>query len=363
MALAAVSICGVKAESLVATGLVTDAVSKSPVEGATVVVFNPKGEVVGTSVTNDAGEWAIPAAWDDCHLKKPSGGGGLFSSILGVITWPVRTVVKVVAPPAGAAVKSAARTAGGVAMAGVGVAAAAGAGPVAIAAAGSAANTVGRYAAGQMIGDEKPEQENGKSVPKSLSGQVMVRVCKPGHKDYSGSVGIYMLDRVQSGDDKPVTVAIGDPVKLASDESATISSAPREVGIFQQVVTEPAVVPGGSVVRVRARIQIPDEVIPSVWMVGKDLSTRKEFVLLPRKDGWWEAALEIPPKGPYRNHEITIAAYRTLDEHKKRDGEIEKRIGRAGAWDPEKPFPVDPAILMCRTRGYAVVTVTKPPKR
>ncbi len=357
--------CGAAPDDLIASGVVVDVATGSPMQGVTVAVFDDRGEVVGTDVTDGDGLWAVPVEWDHSHLKAPPSRGGLFSALVGVVIWPVRMASDIIITPAGSALKGAIRAAGGAAAAGASVAALAGAGPVATAAAGAAAKTVGSYAAGQVVGEDDGEQEGTqrdtmKPVKGSLSGQVRVRAWKSGHKDYSGVTGVYRLDQLRLDEDKVAPLALCDAVALASLDSPLASSAPRVFGIFTRVSAEPAITAAGSEVRLTADIALPEELLRSVWMIARNQATRETFEMKRTGGTRWEASIPIPSRGPFRNHEVTIVAYRSPLEDGGRDKGAEGRIEDRGGWDPKKPFPVDPALLACRNRGYAVITVTKP---
>lgn len=360
-------VCGAEPDDLIASGVVVDVATGSPMQGATVAVFDDRGEVVGTDVTDGDGLWAVPVEWDHSHLKAPPKGGGLFSAVVGVVTWPVRVASDIIITPAGSALKGAIRAAGGAAAAGASVAALAGAGPVATAAAGAAAKKVGSYAAGQVVGEDDEEQEGTqpdtmKPVKGALSGQVRVRAWKSGQKDYSGVTGVYKLDQIRLEEDKLAPLAVCDAVALAPSGSPLATSAPRVFGIFKDVSAEPAIAPAGSSVRLAADIAIPEELLGSVWMIARNQATRETFEMKRTGGTRWEASIPIPSRGPFRNHEVTIVAYRSPLDDGGRDKGAEGRIEDKGGWDPRKPFPVDPALLACRTRGHAVITVTKPEK-
>jgi len=362
IALAAGTPCA--AARLVAGGQVLEALDGRPLPGATVAVFDDRGEVVGTDVTDADGVWAVPVDWAHCHLKAPPGGRGIFSTVTGVVLWPLRIVSDIVVTPASSALKGAIRAAGGAAAAGVGVAAAAGAGPVAAAAAGAAARAVGSYAAGQVVGDSDEDLEPRKLQPvpasRAATGQVRVRVWKKGYQDYSGVTGVYLLSSVRVDGDREAPLALTDPVLLARSGSALTSSAPARIGWFRRVEADPAVAPGGSRVRLTAEITLPVEAGSRVWVIARNLATRKAYPMSRVSGDVWEAVLDVPERGPFRNHEISIVAYRSPLEDGSRDRGAEGRLERQGAFDPKKPFPVDPALLLCRNRGYAVVTVTRP---
>ncbi len=366
LSLALSAVLPASAARLVAGGQVLDAADGRPLAGATVAVFDDRGDVVGTDDTDADGVWAVPVDWAHCHLKAPPGGKGLFSTVTGVVLWPFRMVSDIVVTPASSAIKGAIKAAGGAAAAGVGVAAAAGAGPVAAAAAGAAARTVGSYAAEQVVGDPDEDLEQ-KMKPlqssRGATGQVRVRVWKKGFQDYTGVTGVYLLSSILMEEDRHAPLALTDAVHLARSGSGLTSSAPMRFGWFRRVEADPAVAPGGSRVRLSAEITLPREVGSGVWMIARNLTTRKDYVMIHAGGDLWHADLDAPERGPFRNHEIAIVAYRSPLEDGGRDRGAEGRLERQGAFDPKKPFPVDPALLLCRNRGYTVVTVTRPEKR
>ncbi|MEI6913860.1 MAG: carboxypeptidase-like regulatory domain-containing protein [Armatimonadota bacterium] len=350
------------AVDLMTGGVVVDAQSGSLVSGATVAVFNDKGEVVGTDITDSDGAWQLNTGWKEAHLKAPPSGGGLFSSMFGVLMWPVRTTARVVGRPAKNVLKGAARAAGGAAVAGAGAAAVAGGGPVAIAAAGHVGRTIGQAAAGSVVGMPNPDGTGYNQRKSSNLGQVRIRVWKQGHKDYNGTTRVYSLDRVEDEEKKDYHVATVDPVKLAGQPSTIESSAPSEFGIFRNVSSDPVIVLSGVSVRLRAEITLPREIDSSVIVTAWDLTSKKNVQLMRSTGDFWEGMLEIPQKTPFRNHDISIVAYRIPLINGQRDHKLENGLWDKGAWDIKKPFPVDPAILACRNRGYTVITVTKPEK-
>lgn len=344
---------------LMAGGVIVDAAGEAPVPGVTVAVFNDDGEVVATDVTDEEGLWAAPVEWGHCQLKEPPRGGGLFSSIVGVATWPVRQVVGVVSVPAKAALKTAIKAAGGAVAAGGAAAAVAGGGPVAIAAAGAAGKTISNYTLDRVVGDPEEELEAARQTGVK-NAQVTVRVWKPGAKDFSGSLGIYMLDQIQGEDSKELPLAVTDAVLLADESSGAASKPQRLFGIFRNVSASPLMAEAGSSITVSANLVVPAEIAGAVHVVGHDLETDQDFVLLQTAAGVWQGQLLVPEKGPFRNHRITLVAYRSLQEAGLRDAKQEDRIEKQGAWDPGKPFPVDPAVLACRNRGMVQVTVFRP---
>lgn len=345
-------------DKLMTGGVVVNALTGQPLAGVTVAVFDDKGAVVGTDVTDDQGRWALETTWGICHLKEPPGGRGLFSSIVGVVSWPVRTTARVVGRPVKSAIKSAARAAGGAAVAGATVAAASGAGAVAIAAAGAAGKTVGTYGVEKVVGD--PDEDIQEDARRQASAQVRVRVWQTGFKDYSGMAGINLLDTVSDDDSKEVSLAVTDTVKLAPGDSTLASRAPREVGIFRNVTANPAIVVAGSKVKLEMDIALPQIDEGWIWVIGKNLTTGQDLILRNAGGDRWDGVVDIPAKGPFRDHKLAFVAYRTRDAKGERDRKIESQIDKQGGWDPEKPFPVDPAILASRNRGYAVITVSKP---
>ncbi|BCW99869.1 MAG: hypothetical protein KatS3mg024_2696 [Armatimonadota bacterium] len=355
------------AAGLVSGGQVLDAADGRPLAGATVAVFDDRGEVVGTDNTDADGVWAVPVDWAHCHLKAPPGGKGLFSTVTGVVLWPFRIVSDIVVTPASSAIKGAIKAAGGAAAAGVGVAAAAGAGPVAAAAAGAAARTVGSYAAEQVVGDPDEDLEHNKMKPlqssRGATGQVRVRVWKKGFQDYTGVTGVYLLSSIRMEEGRHVPLALTDAVQLARSGSGLTSSAPVRFGWFRRVEADPAVAPGGSRVRLSAEITLPREAAERAWVIARNLTTRKDYVMIHAGGDVWQADIDAPERGPFRNHEIAIVAYRSPLEDGGRDRGAEGRMDRQGAFDPKKPFPVDPALLLSRNRGYTVVTVTRPEKQ
>lgn len=343
-----------------AGGVVVSADSRTPVAGATVAVFTRDGEVIDTDQTDENGQWAVEIGWQDAKLNSPPKGRGLFSSIVGAVTWPVRTAATMVGVPAKAAVKSAARAAGGAAVAGAGVAAAASGGPVAVAAASKAGETVGRYAAGQVVGNEEDLAQKRRA---ERAAQLLVRVWKPGFKDYTGLAGVYLVDQVQQQKGQPFNLAYVDAVELAAQTAKENSTAPETFGVFKQVLAEPGICEGGLTVKVTAEMPVPPEVQDEVRMVGKDLTTGQTFAVPPSHGDWWEGYLPLSEKGPFRNHQITLVAYRQPQPDKQRDEDTERAIDKKGAWDQRKDFPVDPALLACRDRGAVLITVTRPPKK
>lgn len=359
----AVPACSPVAADLVTGGAVVEASGGAPVTGATVAVFDDEGEVVGTDITDADGTWAIETEWDHAHLKAPSRGGGLFSSLLGIVTWPVRTTARVVGGSAKVLFKSAARAAGGAAAAGASVAAVAGAGPVAQAAIGQVGRTVGRAASEAVVGKPDDELDDRKPDNDPAPGQVMVRVWKQGQKDYLGPTSVYTLERLRDEKGHDVDVATVDPVLLAVKDSGERSSAPRRYGVFTDVQADPAIAEGGATVRITAIMPLPEEMASSTAMVAWDLTSQQRVQLTRQSGETWEGQMELPRKGPYRNHDLTIVAYRVPNDKGERDEKLEGRIWDKDAWDMEKPYPVDPALLVSRNRGHVIITVTKPPKR
>lgn len=347
------------AEKLYVGGAITDLQSGACVSGADVVVFNRDGEVVASTVTDENGEYVLPADWDDCSLKAPPGGKGLLSAAFGLITWPVRMVTRAVGVPASAVLKTAARAAGGAAGGAASAAAVAGTGGVAAAAATSAGSLVGKIATEMVVGD--PEDDLEKARKDTAAAQVRVRVWKKGYRDYSGMTGVYLLDRIQNKENADVfSLAAVDAVLLAGADSETKSRAPRTLGVFTRVTVEPAITPPGSTVRVFANIAVPPEALEGTRMVGRDLSSGAQFELRPSREGEWTGVLEIPVNGPYRDHDIVLAAYRSPEAAFRRDKRVEDRAADLGVWDLKRPYPADPAFLVSRNRGHAVVTVTRP---
>lgn len=351
--------------ALVAGGVVRNAKTGKPIEGVTVAAFNQDGTVVDTDTTDEDGLWVTEVGWREAHLKEPPRGRGLFSSIVGVVTWPVKQVVNVVNRPLKAVLKGAAKAAGGAAAAGATAAAVAGAGPVAAAAAGAAGSKVGQYAVEQVVGDEEEAEEEmrlEKLRTAELSGQIRLRVWKEGYRDFTGAASVYLLDQIRDENDREISLAFIDAVLLAPSNSGLGSSAPREIGLFQDVTASPAIVPAGQSVKVRTRIKIAREVKDQVVMLARVVESSDEFQLYHVGDDWWEGTWDIHEKARRRNYQVAIVAYRTPKEHVTRDKGLEGRIARSRAWEPGRPFPVDPAVLACRNRGYVVVTVTDPVK-
>lgn len=349
--------------ALAAGGVVRNAETGKPIPGVTVAAFNQDGKVVDTDITDEDGLWVVEVGWREAHLKEPPRGRGLFSSIVGVVTWPVKQVVNVVNRPLKAVLKGAAKAAGGAAAAGATVAAVAGAGPVAAAAAGAAGSRVGQYAVEQVVGDEDEaieEMRLEKLKNAELAGQVRLRVWKEGYRDFTGAASVYLLDQVRDENDRTISLAYVDPILLASANSGHASSAPREIGLFQEVTASPAIVPAGQSVKVRARIQIAREIKDQVVMLARVVESSDEFQLYPAGDGWWEGTWDIHEKARRRNYQVAIVAYRTPKEDVSRDRGLEGRVAKSRAWEPGRPFPVDPAVLASRNRGYVVVTVTDP---
>ncbi len=352
---------------LVVGGVVVDASTGAALTGATVALFDDSGDVVGTDLTDGDGTWAIETEWKHAHLKAPSSGGSLFSSLIGVVTWPVRTTARFVGGSTKALFKGAARAAGGAAVAGVSVAAVSGAGPVAEAAVGQIGRTVGRAASDAVVGaldDDSPEDERSDQMRNSdpQPGEVTVRVWKQGAKDYHGRVSVYALERFRDENGHSKAAATVDPVLLASEESGGVSSAPRHFGILNHVSADPMIVEAGATVRLSCQMPLPDEMLSSTCVVAWDLSTRQRQSLTRTEEGAWQGEMELPKKGPYRNHEITIVAYRNLDQKAGGDEKLEARLWDKDAWNPRKAYPVDPVLLVSRNRGQVTVTVIKPPR-
>jgi hypothetical protein len=348
------------AQSLLVGGTVTDLQTGEVLSDADVVLFNKDGEVAGSCVTDEQGRWTLPAGWDDCGLKAPPREKGLLASAFGVISWPVRTVSRAVGKPTVAVIKTAARAAGGAAGRAATAAAVAGTGGVAAAAAESAGAMVGKIATEMVVGDPEEELEREKERASSAA-QLQVRVWKDGFRDYSGKTGVYLLDRVEDEEEKQeFSLALVDRVHLSAEGSTQASRAPRTMGVFTKVTADPAIAPAGTTVTVTAQVAIAPEVIGATRMVARNLATKDEFELRPDSDGVWRGKFEAPAKGPYRNHEIVLVAYRCPEGELARDKRIEGRAAGLGAWDPKKPFPVDPEFLTSRNRGVVVVTVTRP---
>jgi len=219
---------------------------------------------------------------------------------------------------------------------------------------------VGKIATEMVVGDPEEELEREKERASSAA-QLQVRVWKDGFRDYSGKTGVYLLDRVEDEEEKQeFSLALVDRVHLSAEGSTQASRAPRTMGVFTKVTADPAIAPAGTTVTVTAQVAIAPEVIGATRMVARNLATKDEFELRPDSDGVWRGKFEAPAKGPYRNHEIVLVAYRCPEGELARDKRIEGRAAGLGAWDPKKPFPVDPEFLTSRNRGVVVVTVTRP---
>ncbi|MBM3492776.1 MAG: carboxypeptidase regulatory-like domain-containing protein [Armatimonadetes bacterium] len=327
------------------TGRVADS-SGQPVAGATVAVYDVKNRVVDYVKTDASGEYTLAVPRSALNLPKRRGG------FIHQVSRSVNSLVGGAGRVAGAPLKAGIRAAGSL---------------VAV------TDPITRVGLGAAVGlaTSMVDIVTGTGVKRgtlrrTAPGVVAVKVVADGHNDAVALGRVYWMQeelyRVD-GRDQRALVAWMDPVRLSPSTGEGPSTIASDYLCFTGARISPGIVERGQEVTVTVTFRKPPEPRTPVVVVARNARTGKTYGLDRIGEDRYQCRFVVDKRHPLNDQMITVLAYAEQEVRPGRNQDAERAIGRAGLWDPNRPFVYDPLLLAGRNRVELVLTVVDLGKR
>ena len=330
-------------DAIFVTGRVFDRDGKSPVEGATVAVYDRRGKVVDYAKCGPDGAYVLAVPWPVLRLKKAAGGGFVHTVSSGVGRL-AGGLGRVASGPLKAGIRAAATAASANPVTKLGAQAAAGLASAAIdTAAGS-----GRK--GQI---ELPP------------GTLWCKVAAAGREDLVAPTQMYWLEKEEykaGGGAVSAYLAWLDPACLAKTGEGA-SAVSGGLMRFRSVRVEPSIAEIGTSVVVSAVLPTPEEPRTPIKVVARIARANLLVPLEPVGGDRYQGTFVVSRRFPLDDMPVTVLAYAQQDARPGRDSRVEDALVRSGCFDAAREFVFDPMRVVSRNRGQASLTVVRPPRR
>ncbi len=328
-----------RAEDVVwATGRVCTADGRHPLPDALVALYNDKNHVLNYARTDRDGYYYMAVPRGALHLDHKS--RGFFHQVMGGVSRVVGGMAGVLRAGARVAVNAAPLD------------------PLTKAGVNAATGVAGDLLAG------KPRQVQ--HLERNAPGTLLVKVTRPGANDAVGLTRTYWMQNEtveERGREKRVVTAWLDPVGLTPAGSDRPSSLTSNYLTFTDVRLEPGIAEPGEVVRLTVTLPRPPEPGAPVVVVARNARNGQTIELLPIGGDRYRGEFLVDRRFPRNDSTLCVLAYAQQEDGPGRSRHVEDAIGRAGLWNPDKPYVYNPLLVVSRNRAEAVLTVVNPSGR
>ena len=335
-------------------------INGKPVPGATVAIQGKDGKIMVWTLTNDAGEYSLPADPKDVLHLRPSKRKGLLEqcarAVGDVVTAPIKAAGTAVANP-------------GKTLAAAAVSAATGT-PVALAAQMAIPGATNRSLVQET---EKKAKEMGAraavgDLPQTKAkteakGEAHILVSAPSFKAVTGAAGAYWMESASPEAERPVGMqAWLETIHLAPAASDKKSEVAQEAVRLTDAILEPIPVTTGGTVGIAVRLQAPPGLERRLRIFAREARTSTVVELFAREEegkkedgkALFIGTMALDPRIPAGETIISIAALRIEPVEVKLDKQkadpLFAFVRRLDDMQASKTYEYDPRIMASENR-------------